>query len=74
MNRIFVEAKFVFEVTDNWIDPSYQGEVDWFYQVLKDNTSLYNTAVGDHVSKGSVEVINLTVYHTTKLERSGSAE
>lgn len=74
MNRIFVEAKVVFEVADNWIDPSDQGEVDWFYRVLKDNTSIYNMEVGDFVSEGNVEVTDLVIYRTAKLERSGSAE
>lgn len=74
MNRIFVEAKVVFEVADNWIDPSDQGGVDWFYRVLKDNTSIYNTEVGDFVSEGNVEVTGLSIYHTAKLERSSSAE
>lgn len=74
MNRIFVEAKVVFEVEDNWIDPSDQDEVDWLYQVLEDNTSIYNTEVGDFASEGSVKVTDLVIYHTAKLEGSGSAE
>lgn len=74
MNRIFVEARVMFEVADNWIDPNDQGEVDWFYKVLRDNTSIYNTEAGDFVSKGSAEVADLEIYHTDKLERSGSAE
>lgn len=74
MNRIFVEARVMFEVEDNLIDLSDQDEVDWLYQVLEDNTSIYNTEVGDFVSKGSVKVTDLAIYHTAKLERSGSAE
>lgn len=74
MNRIFVEARIMFEVADNWVDTGDQSEVDWLYKVLKDNTSLYNTEAGDLVNKGSVEVTNLAIYHTAKLERSGIAE
>lgn len=74
MNRIFVEAKVMFEVADNWVDPSDQGEVDWFYRILKDSTGIYNTDAGDFVSEGNVKVTDLVVYHTSELERSGSAE
>lgn len=69
-----LKQRITFKVADNWVDPSDQSEVDWLYQVLKDNTSIYNTEAGEFVSEGSVEVTDLEIYHTTKLERSGSAE
>lgn len=74
MNRISVEAKITFEVAENWIDPSDQISVDWLYQTLKDSTSIYNIEADEFVNKGSVEVTDLVIYHTTKLERSNSAE